>query len=153
MKHQYSVNTSISSVKCWGNRGYRRLRHNRKEQKKRSACQIGKSGAFVVYMDKRRYRIRCCYMYVPGKRKIGEIGDFTINLKEKSICSDEQSTEIRAPISPISPVIRKHTPGFPSREGMLYGAKGLEFPKNSPWGWVGLEQAHSRVLCPFRPNP
>ena len=74
---------------------------------------------------------------------------FTINLKEKSLCSDEQSTEIRAPISPISPVISKHTPGFPSREGMLYGAKGLEFPKNSPWGWVGLEQALSRVLCSF----
>ena len=55
------------------------MRHNRKEQKKRSVYHIGKLGVFALYGIDEIQEL-ACYMYVPGKRKIGEIGDFTINL-------------------------------------------------------------------------
>ena len=152
MKHQYSVNTPISSAKCRGNRGYRRLLHNRKEQKKRSVYLIGKSGVFALYGIDEIQELALLYVCT-GEAENRENREFYHKpLRKKSMLRRAKHGKPCPNIPDFSSSFQRHT-GFPSGEGMLYGAKGLEFPKNSPWGWVGQTQAHSRVLCPFWQNP
>lgn len=66
---------------------------------------------------------------------IGYIG-YHFKPLRKNICSDEQSTENRAPISPISPVLSKHTPGFP-RERVSSTEQTVRIPQKFALGVGG----------------
>ena len=83
---------------------------------------------------------------------IGYIGYHFKPLRKKSMLRRAKHGQPCPNIPDFPSSFQRHT-GFPSREGKLLGAKGLEFPKNSPRGWVGTEQAHSRILRPFPTNP
>ena len=87
-----------------------------------------------------------------GSGKSGKSGIYHKPLRKKSMLRRAKHGHPCPDIPDFTSSSQRHT-GFPSREGKLLGAKGLEFPKNSSRGWEGTEQAHSRILRPFPTNP